>query len=172
MINVWYHSKTASLKLCAHASRSLACASIFNTVYDTPHKISFRMSGRSFLYDLWFSQTLRHKNYIYILMFGVYENFSALIIIRMRRKIFVFLIFANSLTMETPKVVVYIPPNSLKMKNKRTFFSRLRGRSENILYYLSFQIFRVCFFGSYGFKLKITQKNERLMLPIFKIDYK
>ena len=30
------------------------------------------------------------------LMFGVYENFSALIIIRMRRKIFVFLIFVNS----------------------------------------------------------------------------
>ena len=28
------------------------------------------------------------------------------------------------------------------------------------------------FFGSYGFKLKITQKNERLKLPIFKIDYK
>ena len=24
------------------------------------------MSGRSFLCDLWFSQTLRHKNYIYI----------------------------------------------------------------------------------------------------------
>ena len=23
------------------------------------------MSGRSFLCDLWFSQTLRHKNYIY-----------------------------------------------------------------------------------------------------------
>ena len=26
------------------------------------------MSGRSFLCDLWFSQTLRHKNYIYILI--------------------------------------------------------------------------------------------------------
>ena len=25
------------------------------------------MSGRSFLCDLWFSQTLRHKNYIYII---------------------------------------------------------------------------------------------------------
>ena len=26
------------------------------------------MSGRSFLCDSWFSQTLRHKNYIYILI--------------------------------------------------------------------------------------------------------
>ena len=27
------------------------------------------MSGRSFLCDLWFSQTLRHKNYIYIYIY-------------------------------------------------------------------------------------------------------
>ena len=27
------------------------------------------MSGRSSLYDLWFSQTLRHKNYIYIYIY-------------------------------------------------------------------------------------------------------
>ena len=64
MIDAWYHSKTANLKLCGHAVCGLARALIFNIAYDTPHKISFRMWGRSSLYDLWFSQTLRHKFYI------------------------------------------------------------------------------------------------------------
>ena len=39
--------------------------------------------------------------------------------------------------------VVYILPNSLKMKNKTTFFEGLRGRSENILYYLKMSMLRV-----------------------------
>ena len=49
MIDAWYDSKTANLKLCGHAARGLARALIFNIAYDTPHKISFRMSGRSSL---------------------------------------------------------------------------------------------------------------------------
>ena len=32
--------------------------------------------------------------------------------------------------------VVYILPNSLKMKIKRSFFDGLRGGSENLSYYL------------------------------------
>ena len=35
--------------------------------------------------------------------------------------------------------VVYILPNSLKMKNKRSFFDGLRGGSENISYYLKME---------------------------------
>ena len=72
MTNAWYHSKTDDLKLCAHAARGLARASIFNIAYDTPHKISFRMSGRSSLYDLWFSQTLQHKFYISLYLLWIY----------------------------------------------------------------------------------------------------
>ena len=48
----------------ARAPRSWTRALTLNIAYDTPHKISFRMSGRSSLYDLQFSQTLRHKFYI------------------------------------------------------------------------------------------------------------
>ena len=62
MIDVWHPSKTAILKLCAHAVRGWTRALTFNIIYDTPHKLSFRMSGRSALYDSWFS--LRHKFYI------------------------------------------------------------------------------------------------------------
>ena len=69
MIDAWYHSKIANLKLCAHAARGLVHASIFNITYDTPHRISFRMSGRSSLYNLWFFQTLRHKFYISLYLY-------------------------------------------------------------------------------------------------------
>ena len=49
----------------------------FNIAYDTPHKISFRMSGQSSLYDLWFSQTLRHKFYISISIMDICLNFCS-----------------------------------------------------------------------------------------------
>ena len=35
--------------------------------------------------------------------------------------------------------VVYILPNSLTMKNKRSFFDGLRGGSENLSYYLKIE---------------------------------
>ena len=38
---------------------------------------------------------------------------------------------------------VYRLPKSLKLKNKRTFFPHLGGRSENILYYLKINLFWV-----------------------------
>ena len=58
-----HHSKTAILRLCARVqTRALT----FNIAYSMLHKISFRMSGRSSLCELWFSQTLRHKFDLYI----------------------------------------------------------------------------------------------------------
>ena len=63
-IDAWHHIKTAILKLCAHAVRGLTHTLIFNITYNTLHSITFRMSGRSFLCGLLFSQTLWHKNYI------------------------------------------------------------------------------------------------------------
>ena len=41
------------------------------------------MSGRSFLCDLWFSQTLRHKNYIYIYVYiytYIYQKPKSLVV--------------------------------------------------------------------------------------------
>ena len=51
---------------------NLIRAQHFYIAYNTLHKISFRMRGRSSLYDLWFSQTLRHKNYISIYNIYIY----------------------------------------------------------------------------------------------------
>ena len=54
------------------------------------------MSGRSFLCDLWFSQTLRHKNYIYIYKFTSHVSTSDLPIpeardIRARNHIYIYI---------------------------------------------------------------------------------
>ena len=65
-IGYQHHSKTAILRLCARVVRGKISALTFNIAYSMLHKISFRMSGRSSLYDLWFSQTLRHKFNLYI----------------------------------------------------------------------------------------------------------
>ena len=48
----------------AHYARALT----FNIAYSMLHKISFRMSRRLSLCVLWFSQTLRHKFDLYILI--------------------------------------------------------------------------------------------------------
>ena len=56
-----HHSKTAILRLCGQ-TRALT----FDIAYSMLHKISFQMSGRSSLCDLWLSQTLRHKFDLYI----------------------------------------------------------------------------------------------------------
>ena len=61
-----HHSKTVILKLCARVMRIKTRALTFNIAYFMLHKSSFRMSGRSFLCDLWFTQTLRHKFDLYI----------------------------------------------------------------------------------------------------------
>ena len=52
----------------ARAARSSTRAQHFYIIYNTLHYSTFRMSGRSFLCDLWFSQTLRHKNYMYYIL--------------------------------------------------------------------------------------------------------
>ena len=65
-----YHlSKSPILKLSARTAHDWTHARNFYIAYNALHKISFWMSGRSFLYDLWFSQTLRHKNGISIYMY-------------------------------------------------------------------------------------------------------
>ena len=64
-----YHSKTAILKLCARVVRVHSRAVTFNISYSMLHNISFRMSGRSSLCDLWFFQTIRHKFDLYIYMY-------------------------------------------------------------------------------------------------------
>ena len=61
-----HNSATAILRLCAHVVHGQARAQTFNIVYSMLHLISFRMSGRSSLCDVWFSQTLRHKFDLYI----------------------------------------------------------------------------------------------------------
>ena len=66
MIDAWHHGKTVILELCARSASGLARALTFKIAYSTLHYFNFRMSSRSFLCDLWFSQTLRHKKYIYI----------------------------------------------------------------------------------------------------------
>ena len=63
-----HHSKSPILKICVRAARNWNRAKHFYIAYNTPHKIWFQMSGRSVLCDLWFSQTLRHKNGISIYM--------------------------------------------------------------------------------------------------------
>ena len=63
-----HRSKSPILKICARAARNRNRAKHFYITYNTPHKICFQMSGRSVLCDLWFSQTLRHKNGISIYM--------------------------------------------------------------------------------------------------------
>ena len=65
-IGTQHHNKTAILRLCARVMRGQARAQTFNIAYSMLHKISFRMSGRSSLCDIWFSQTLRHKFDLYI----------------------------------------------------------------------------------------------------------
>ena len=65
-IGTQHNSKTAIWKLCARVVRVQTRALTFNIAYSMLHKISFRMSGRSSLCDLWFSQTLRHKFDLYI----------------------------------------------------------------------------------------------------------
>ena len=60
-----HHCYTAIFKFYARAALSSTRAQYFYIAYNTLHYTTFRMSGRSFLCDLWFSQTLRHKNYIY-----------------------------------------------------------------------------------------------------------
>ena len=65
-IGTRHHSKTAILKLCARVVRIKTRVLTFNIAYSMLHKISFRMSGRSSLCDLWFAQTLRHKFDLYI----------------------------------------------------------------------------------------------------------
>ena len=64
-----HHSKTAILRLCARVVRGQIRALNFNIAYSMLHKISFRMSGRSSLCDLWVSQTLRHKFDLYIYVY-------------------------------------------------------------------------------------------------------
>ena len=64
-----HHSKTAILRLCARVVRGQIRALTFNIAYSMLHKISFRMSGRSSLCDLWFFQTLRHKFDLYIYLY-------------------------------------------------------------------------------------------------------
>ena len=66
MIDAWHQGKTVILRLCARSVSGLARTLTFNIAYSTLHYFSFRMSGRSFMCDLLFSKTLRHKNYIYI----------------------------------------------------------------------------------------------------------
>ena len=56
-IGTQHHSKTAILKLCARVMHIKTRALTFNIAYSMLHKISFRMSGRSSLCDLWFAQT-------------------------------------------------------------------------------------------------------------------
>ena len=67
-----HRSKSSNLKLRARVAHLYTRAKHFYIAYSTPHIICFRMCGRSFLCDLWFPQTLRHKNgisiYIYILI--------------------------------------------------------------------------------------------------------
>ena len=65
-IGTQHHSKTAIFKHCARVMRIETRALTFNVAYSMLHKISFRMSGRSSLCDLWFAQTLRHKFDLYI----------------------------------------------------------------------------------------------------------
>ena len=65
-IGTQHHNNTAILRLCARIMRGQAHAQTFNIAYSMLHKISFRMSGRSSLCDVWFSQTLRHKFDLYI----------------------------------------------------------------------------------------------------------
>ena len=65
-IGTQHHNETASLRLCARVMREQARVQTFNIAYSMLHKISFRMSGRSSLCDVWFSQTLRHKFDLYI----------------------------------------------------------------------------------------------------------
>ena len=65
-IGTQHHSKTAILKLYVRFVRIKTRVLIFNIAYSMLHKISFRMSGRSSLCDLWFAQTLRHKFDLYI----------------------------------------------------------------------------------------------------------
>ena len=65
-IGTQHHNKTAILRLCARVMRGQARAQTFNIAYSMLHKISFRMSDRSSLCDVWFSQTLRHKFDLYI----------------------------------------------------------------------------------------------------------
>ena len=65
-ISKQHHSKSTILKLCARAARDKNRANNFYIAYNTPHKIYFQMRGRSILCNLWFSQTLWHKNGISI----------------------------------------------------------------------------------------------------------
>ena len=64
-IGTQHHSKTAILILCARVVHGQTCVLTFNIAYSMLHKISFRMSGRSSLCDVWF---LKHfdTNLIYI----------------------------------------------------------------------------------------------------------
>ena len=55
------------------------------------------------------------------------------------------------------------------LKNKTTILDDQKGRSEIISYYLSFQFFLGVFFGSYEFKLKITEKMEDLKLQFLRL---
>ena len=66
---------TAILKVQARAARSCTCAQHFYIAYNKPHIFYFRMSGRSFLCNLWFSQTLRHKNDLSIPL-SIYSLFT------------------------------------------------------------------------------------------------
>ena len=76
-IGTQHHSKTAILTLCARVLRVQSRALTFNIAYSMLHKISFRMSGRSSLCDLWFAQTLRHKFDLYIYLYiSIYPNFD------------------------------------------------------------------------------------------------
>ena len=68
-IGTQHHSKTAILRLCARVVRGQARVKTFNIAYSMLHKISFRMSGRSSLCDVWFSQRLRHKFDLYIYIY-------------------------------------------------------------------------------------------------------
>ena len=64
-----HHSKTTILKLYACVVRVQSRALTFNIAYSMLHNISFRMSRRSSLCDLWFFQTPRHKFDVYIYMY-------------------------------------------------------------------------------------------------------
>ena len=56
-IGTRYHSKTAILKLCVRIVRVHSRALTFNIAYSMLHKISLRMSGRSSLRLMVFSNT-------------------------------------------------------------------------------------------------------------------
>ena len=73
-IGTQHHSKTAIWKLCARVVRVQIRALTFNITYSMLHKISFRMSGRSSLCDLWFAQTLRQKYDLYIYIYSIVSS--------------------------------------------------------------------------------------------------